>query len=74
MAEVDSPENHSWAFSVITGLVVTLSILYLANCIRLKYMPQETRNKLTMIIWWSLFLNLVALQIENSVMRLLNPE
>ena len=32
------------------------------------HMPLERRNKLTLTIWWSLFLNLAALWIKNTVL------
>ena len=43
-------------------------VLYLSNIIRLSYMPCKTRNKLTMTIWWYIFMNLCAVQIKNVIM------
>ena len=31
-------------------------------------MPLENRNRLTLTIWWSLLLNLVAIEIKNMVL------
>ena len=51
-----------------SGGIIAVMVLYLANIIRLSYMPCKTRNKLTMTIWWSIFMNLCALQIRNVIM------
>lgn len=51
---------------------MSLSVIYLIHIVRVYHMPQERRNRLTMIIWWSLLLNLLALQIENSMLLALN--
>ena len=51
-----------------SGVIIAVMVLYLANIIRLSYMPCKTRNKLTMTIWWSIFMNLCALQIRNVIM------
>jgi len=65
--------NHkSWDFSITTGLTVWVALLYLAQCVRLAHMPCETRNKLTMTIWWSIFLNLVAWECKNIILFSLN--
>lgn len=53
--------TSQWDFSIITGILSACIVLYVAQCIKLMYMPKETRNKLTMTIWWSILLNLVAL-------------
>ena len=55
-----------------TGFTCSLAIIYLVQCIRLTFMPKDQRNKLTMTIWWSILLNLVALEIKNIVMICLN--
>ena len=31
-------------------------------------MPYDTRNKLTMTIWWSILFNLIALEIRNTIL------
>ena len=64
MDEVNSDQNSAeWDFSVINGILLSMITLYIAQCIRVKFMPIEKRNKLTMIIWWSILLNLIALEI-----------
>ena len=35
-------------------------------------MPIETRNKFTMTVWWSIWMNLVALEIRNIIMIVLD--
>ena len=70
--EATSAGSDEWDFSIVTGLIMSLSVIYLIHCVRLYHMPQETRNRLTMIIWWSLLLNLLALQIENTIMLALD--
>ena len=61
-------ETAQWDFSIITGILLACITLYFAQCVRLYFMPLETRNKLTMIIWWSILLNLVALQFQYTVL------
>ena len=56
-------ENLSWDFSILSGIVLALITFYIIQIVRLHFMPQETRNKITMKIWWSILLNLIALQI-----------
>ena len=57
-----------WDFSVTTGLIIALTVIYLAHITRIRFMPCKTRNRLTMTIWWSVFYNLVALEIHNVIM------
>lgn len=60
--------QKQWDFSVTSAILTTLMVLFLANIIRLSYMPYVTRNRLTLTIWWSMLLNLVALQIKNLIL------
>lgn len=64
--------DKEWDYSITTGLTITLIAIYLIQCVRLHFMPIETRNKLTMTIWWSIFLNLVALESKNTILICLN--
>ena len=64
-------ENLSWDFSILSGIVLALITFYIIQIVRLHFMPQETRNKITMKIWWSILLNLIALQIQNIVITTL---
>ena len=66
------PTRHFWDFSIVTGLIVSLSTMYTIQCVRLLHMPIETRNRLTMTVWWSLLFNLIALEIEDIIMLALN--
>ena len=61
-------QNKQWDFSFTTGVTISLAVIYLAQCIRLQHMPIETRNKFTMTVWWSIWMNLVALEIRNIIM------
>ena len=61
-------QNYQWDFAVTTGMNVALAVCYLVQCVRRNHMPCETRNKLTMTIWWSIFFNLVALLVKNIIM------
>ena len=53
--------NISWDFSILSGIILALIVFYVIQITRLHFMPQETRNKITMKIWWSILLNLIAL-------------
>jgi len=70
--EAASFNDKEWDYSITTGLTITLITIYLIQCVRLHNMPIETRNKLTMTIWWSIFLNLVALESKNTILICLN--
>ena len=60
--------NSQWDFSITSGFTISLAVIYLAQCIRLQHMPIETRNKFTMTVWWSIWMNLVALEMRNIIM------
>ena len=53
-----------WDFCIATGCVVTLILAYLAQIVRVSFFPLSTRNRLTMTIWWSHFLNLLMLEFK----------
>ena len=50
-----------WDFSIATGCVMTLILAYVAQIVRVSFLPLKTRNRLTMTIWWSHLLNMVML-------------
>ena len=57
---MDTSNKKMWDFSITSACTISLGVAYIAQCVRLKNMPLESRNKLTMTIWWSLFFNLFA--------------
>ena len=57
---MDTSNQKMWDFSITSACTISLGVAYIAQCVRLKNMPPESRNKLTMTIWWSLFFNLLA--------------
>ena len=69
---LEGEQNIQWEFCITTGILVTLIVVYLAQCVRLSHMPVKTRNKMTMTIWWSILLNLVSFQVRNVIMILLD--
>mgnify|MGYP007082967063 CR=1 FL=1 len=64
----ESTAEHQWDLSITTGFTVGLIVIYLVQCVHLYHMPMETRNKLTMTIWWSILLNLIAWEIKNIIL------
>ena len=68
----DASSSGEWDFSIVSGWIESVSVIYIIQCVRLHHMPLDTRNRLTMIIWWSLLLNLIALQLENCILLALN--
>lgn len=62
-----SQGQAEWDFSIATGCIVTMCLSYLAQIVRLKTMPLETRNRFTMTIWWSHFINLLMLETKEII-------
>ena len=60
-------QRTQWDFCIATGCIVTLGLAYLVRIISLYHKPLETRNKLTMVIWWSFFFSILVLQIKLTV-------
>ena len=56
-----------WDFSVTSGIIIALMVLYIGQITRRSHMPLTTQNKLTMTIWWSVFFNLAALLIRDII-------
>ena len=60
-------ERTQWEYCVATGCIVTLCLAYFVRIISLYHKPLDTRNKLTMVIWWSFFLSILVLQIKQTI-------
>ena len=57
-------QKREWDFSITLSLTVLLILLYFTQCVRLKYAPLTKRNRLTLPIYISFLLNLIALLIR----------
>ena len=64
----EDDEKLSWDFSIATGCIMTLILGYLVQIVSLKFKSLETRNRLTMTIWWSHFLNMITLELKQTVL------
>ena len=58
----------AWDFSIATGCIMLIIIGYLTQIVRLSFWPLETRNRLTMTIWWSILLNMITLEIKQIIL------
>ena len=60
-------DQNEWDFSIATGCLVALLVAYPAQIVSLYFKPLDARNKLTMTIWWSLFISMLVIEIKNTI-------
>ena len=63
---MNSPDTE-WDYSIASACIISLLVAYVAHIVSLYYRPLDTRNKLTITIWWSLFISMLVIEIKNSI-------
>lgn len=65
---ISVPQEHQqWDFSIANGCIVSLLLAYTVRIATIRFEPLETRNKLTLTIFWSHYLNILTLEIKKCV-------